>query len=371
MDSTYEAVSDMLVESPNGFLQYRDELAGWWASLSREGQENARSFWLESWNGDSDYYIDRIGRGRMYVPSNTISVLGATQPGKLRSYLQGAIRGDSSDDGMVQRHQMLVWPDASSEWKQVDAWPDNHAKADVLEVFRRLDRLDPIAIGAIQEDGDDLPYLRFTPEAQVVFDEWLGQLERQLRSDRDPAHLESHFSKYRSLIPSLALIFHLIDEGQGAVGITAISRAIQWDDYLASHARRAYGGSHGATIDAAKKLLKRIADGELKDGFSIRNVYISHQAGLATKEEAQEAVDVLEDFGWLRSVKIKTDGRPSITCQLHPKISECLKGEGIKSIKSPPAPPFDTFDTSPTQGNRDFGRTLLDSEIDLIGGAWA
>ena len=214
MDGTYEAVADMLTESPNGFLQYRDELAGWWASLSREGQENARSFWLECWNGDGDYYIDRIGRGRVYVPSNTVSVLGATQPGKLRSYLQGAIRGDSSDDGMIQRHQMLVWPEISTEWIKVDDWPDNQAKLQVLEVFRRLDQIDPFAIGATQDDQNDFPYLRFTTEAQDVFDEWLGILERQLRSDRDPPHLESHFSKYRSLIPSLALIFHLVDGGK-------------------------------------------------------------------------------------------------------------------------------------------------------------
>lgn len=343
MDSTYEAVSDMLKESPNGFLQYRDELAGWWASLSREGQENARSFWLEVWNGDGDYYIDRVMRGRMYIPSNTVSVLGATQPGKLRAYIAGAIKGDSTDDGMIQRHQMLVWPDASSEWKQVDQWPDTAAKREVVEVFRRLDRLEPHNVQAIQEDGDDFPYLRFNAEAQVAFDEWLGKLERQLRSDSEPPHLESHFSKYRSLIPSLALIFHLSDGHAGSVRIESLHRAIRWGEYLASHARRAYGGAHSSAIEAGRRLLKKLVDGHLHHTFSIRDVYVSGWTGLTTAEDATAAVNLLADFGWLLVSKIKTGGRPTVTCQAHPKIAILYQRGTDRTDKSQFHSTFDGF----------------------------
>ncbi len=378
MDGTYEATADMLNESPNGFLQYRDEMAGWWASLSREGQENARSFWLECWNGDGDYYIDRVGRGRMRIPSNTVSVLGATQPGKLRAYLQGAIKGDSTDDGMIQRHQMLVWPDSSDTWVKVDRWPDTDAKNMALEVFRRLNKIDPSSIGAEQNDGDEFPFLRFSADAQMLFDDWLERLEIQLRSDEDPDHLESHFSKYRSLVPSLALVFHLIDSGQGPVGVNATQRAIDWSKYLASHARRAYGGTHGAKLDGAKKILKRIAAGELKGGFSVRDVYKTHQAGLDNTEEATEAIGLLEDFGWLRTVKIQTSGRPTYACLLHPKIDEFLSREGIKSTKRAAAGAFDTFDTSSTQENSkktepvDSSSNVLDQEeVDRLGDMFA
>lgn len=322
MDSTYEAVSDMLKESPNGFLQFRDELAGWWATLSRDGQENARSFWLEVWNGDGDYYIDRVGRGRMYVPSNTVSVLGATQPGKIRAYLAGAIKGDSTDDGMIQRHQMLVWPDTSSDWHQVDQWPDTQAKRDVLDVFRRLAQLEPAHVQAIQGDGDDFPYLRFDNAGQAVFDEWLGRLERDLRSDKDPPHLESHFSKYRSLIPSLALIFHLVDGRTGSVGIESVARAIKWGGYLATHARRVYGGAHCSAIEGGRRILKKIADGDLHRTFTVRDVYVAGWTGLTTSEDATAAINLLADFGWVRVSKVTTGGRPSLSCQAHPQFSD-------------------------------------------------
>jgi putative DNA primase/helicase len=38
--------------------------------------------------------------------------------------------------------------------------------------------------------------------------------------------LEGHFAKYRKLSPALALINHLADGGEGAVGQTALRRAL-------------------------------------------------------------------------------------------------------------------------------------------------
>ena len=54
------------------------------------------------------------------------------------------------------------------------------------------------------------PYLRFDPEAGERFKVWLSDLMARLRSDDMHPALESHFSKYRSLIPSMALLHHLM-----------------------------------------------------------------------------------------------------------------------------------------------------------------
>jgi hypothetical protein len=54
----------------------------------------------------------------------------------------------------------------------------------------------------------------------------------------DPA-LESHFAKYRKLVPSLALICHFADGGRGSIGRGAMIHALGWADYLKSHAVRA------------------------------------------------------------------------------------------------------------------------------------
>ncbi len=58
------------------------------------------------------------------------------------------------DDGLVQRFQLLVWPDTSERWVNLDCWPDAAAKQLVFEVFQRLDTLD----GAECDDDGALSY---------------------------------------------------------------------------------------------------------------------------------------------------------------------------------------------------------------------
>lgn len=48
-------------------------------------------------------------------------------------------------------------------------------------------------------------------------------------------------AKYRSLVPSLALLIHLADGGRGPVSLSALDKAVGWARYLFSHARRIYG----------------------------------------------------------------------------------------------------------------------------------
>ena len=98
--------------------------------------------------------------------------------------------------------------------------------------------------GAILEDGNKIPYLRFSPDAQELFKDWISDLENRLRNSEETPAVQEHLGKYRSLMPSLALIFHLLDVADGKVfgnvTITSAQLAAAWCDYLESHARRIY-----------------------------------------------------------------------------------------------------------------------------------
>src|SRR6476646_6676653 len=118
-DCTVEKLGILLNQNPNGFTAFRDELSGLLEHLDREGQEGARAFYLESWDGTGRFTYDRIGRGTLDIESTTVSVMGGSQPGKFWSYLQSAIRGGAGDDGLSQRFQLLVYPDVSKDWRNV------------------------------------------------------------------------------------------------------------------------------------------------------------------------------------------------------------------------------------------------------------
>ncbi len=211
-DSSIEKMGEILSANPNGVLVFRDELTGFLRSLEREGQEAGRAFYLESWNGTGRFTYDRIGRGTVDIEACCISILGGIQPGPLGDYLRGVARGGAADDGLIQRFQLLVWPDPNGEWRNVDRWPNRDAKERAYEVFARLDSL--VDVGG-ERDDTNIPYLRCESEAQGLFVEWRAELEARLRTGELPEALESHLAKYRSLVPSLGLLIHLADVGGG------------------------------------------------------------------------------------------------------------------------------------------------------------
>ncbi len=94
----------------------------------------------------------------------------------------------------------------------------------MIEVFQRLNTLEPAAGGAAELTPEEVPFLRFDAEAQEFCDAWRADLEQQLRAAEDHPVLLSHFAKYRSLMPSLEMLGPLIDGVDG--GTTGpVSRA--------------------------------------------------------------------------------------------------------------------------------------------------
>jgi Protein of unknown function (DUF3987) len=322
-DSTVEKLGELLNENPNGLLVFRDELTGLLRQLDREGHDSDRAFYLEAWNGNGRFTYDRIARGTIDIEACCVSILGGIQPGPLGHYLRSAMQGGEGDDGLLQRFQLLVWPDITQEWVNVDRWPDSEAKRRAYGVLTRLNALTSSEVDAVcDEEHGGIPYLRFSDEAQVVFDEWRSVLEYRLRQGHEHPAIEAHLAKYRSLIPSLALLIHLADGGKYPVDTDALGRACAWGEYLESHARRVY--SHGVAPDdmAARELAVRICAGDIEGGFTARDVYRRHWAGLATREETEKAIAVLIELNWLHEVVEPTGGRPSAKYLVHPRVME-------------------------------------------------
>ena len=319
-DFSVEALGVILQGNPNGTLAYRDELIGLLKSLDKEGNEGARGFFLSAWSGLDSYTFDRIGRGlNMRIEACCLSLLGSIQPSVIGGYLRQAVAGGGGD-GLLSRFQLLVWPDIAGQWRDVDRWPDTEAKAKAYATFERLDALNPAGIGATVEDGS-IPYLRFDADAQALFSEWRANFEPRIRSGNDHAAFEAHLSKYRKLVPALALLIHLADNpAGGAIGETALLKSLAWAEYLESHAKRAYASVTQADVEGARALLHRIRRREVSNPFVPRDVYLKHWACLSKPEEAHEAVRLLADLDYLRKEEQATGGRPKGVIWINPKV---------------------------------------------------
>jgi hypothetical protein len=351
-DCTVEKLGELLQENPEGLLLFRDELVGWLRNMDRDGHEGDRAFYLESWTGGKPFTYDRIGRGSTYIERVTLSVLGGIQPGPLRSYVSQAAGGGAGDDGLLQRFQLLVWPDSPKEWRNVDRWPDTEAKNVVWKIFQRL-----AALSLPTTDEADAPSTRFGPDAQEVFDDWRAGLEHRLRSEDMAAVLEAHLAKYRSLVPSLALISHLVEETSPLlpVGIQHVQRAIAWAEYLESHARRVYATALDPAMTAAIALAERVE--QLQEPFTARDVYRRGWSGLG-REALPGALDVLVELGHLLpDERGEGGGRPTTVYRINPRAKKNAHTQGHRTDKTDKRGVdggFGGFGSTPSQECEDF-----------------
>ena len=273
-DTTYEKLGVILGENPNGILVFRDELISLLLDLDKEEKCNARSFFMSAWNGDSGYTFDRIIRGTCHIEHACVSLMGAATPSRISRYIANVEKTGMGGDGLIQRFGFMIWPDIRPEWTNVDKAPNRDAREAAFAAFDRLDKIAMNDVGAELEPYDDTPFLRFSPDADRLFVQWREPLEMQLRAGGSTPMLDAHFSKYRKLVPALALVNHLSNpRGGGPIPEAVLHSALRFAGYLASHARRIYAsGEAGDTAEAARAILEKIRKGDLLDGFKLREI---------------------------------------------------------------------------------------------------
>jgi hypothetical protein len=329
-DVTFEKLQELMSVNPLGMIEIRDELTGLLASFERKGHEGERQFYLTAWNGYSPYTIDRIKRGTTRLPHCCLSVIGGIQPNPLREYLTDLHNRRSYSDGMIQRFQLIVWPDRRPDYKYVDRHPDSAAAQKVQAVFDRILQFAP-----------DAPLrFKFAPDAQEVFVSWYKELERRLRQEIVDPNLNAHLGKYRGLMPALSLIFHIAERvANGSVGFVGLMAgtpesnpvslehallAVRWCEYLESHARRVYSVFSPRDL-AAQSLGRRIRQREVGANgvFTCRDIYVKGWSGLKEPDDTKTALQVLETKGWIRPLDSKPSsvgGRPSDRYEVNPKV---------------------------------------------------
>ena len=301
---------------------FRDELMGLLASWEREGREGDKAFYLEGWNGTGSFSIDRIGRGSQFIKSLCLSVFGGIQPDLLERYL-GNIVNSMDNDGRIQRFQVLVYPEQPT-WAWTDRYPVKGAREAVRDMFDRLAEFDPVQDGAApSDDFVKLPYFTFDDAAQQVFIVWSTELNIQRMPSEANPMLKQHLGKFEKLFCAMALILHLAEGKLGPVDEACAIRAAAWCEYLEGHAKRIYGLVETGKTSTAKMISRRISDGKLSNGFTARDVWKKGWGGIKTTADAEAALAVLEEHGWIVGQEDGQDaGRPTTRYAINPKARD-------------------------------------------------
>jgi hypothetical protein len=228
------------------------------------------------------------------------------QPSRIAPIVRGAMSG-TNNDGLIQRLQMTVWPDKIGSWEWVDRAPNALARIAYDKVFRDLYDL---TIG----DTDEPVVLRFSPESQDLFRQWMAEIQTEARAGTLASTLESHILKMPKTVATLALLFELIDGGRSVVNEDATRRALGWADYLRSHANRLYSAGEQMAEDGARRIIERRH--QLPEQFTPRDIQRKAWASLADRDAVVSAIEMLVTSHHCREVPPvmgQSGGRPSLS----------------------------------------------------------
>src|SRR6476646_2700491 len=104
--------------------------------------------------------------------------------------------------------------------------------------------------------------------------------------------------------------------------------AVQWCDYLESHARRIYALANNPSLAAALALSHKFQDPDVslgawpETGFTAHDVERKHWTGLNLPALVSSALARLEESHWIRVkefVASKTGGRPTVRYEINPR----------------------------------------------------
>ena len=69
----------------------------------------------------------------LFLPTQMLSIFGGIQPSKLSSLLPAK---SSGSDGLLQRFQLLVYPEQKKSWNKIDRKPNTEAFKRLINVFK-------------------------------------------------------------------------------------------------------------------------------------------------------------------------------------------------------------------------------------------
>lgn len=305
-DVTTEHAQDVCKDSPNGVLDYEDELSGWFARIEKYGSKgnSDASFWLKAYGG-GQYAVGRVGRGAFVIENLSITVLGAIQPDTIKR-----IMADSVDNGLIQRF-IPVLLNPAEEDKDIPAPPVQEDYEDMLGSLMNL-KAPTNFFGAQPVTFDD--------EAQEIRKALVTKHYRMNRAlEEHNPKLASAIGKYDGLFPRLCLIWHCIEHVSSGGAADSLPTVITGDTasrvadfihgFILQHTQAFYAGLNGLTSDFEKvQAVGGYILAHKLDTVTMRTIGRNVRAMRnVTRDDASRVFEQLEAMGWLEQANKRSD----------------------------------------------------------------
>jgi len=315
-DSTIEKVAALLATAaPKGLLIIRDEIAGWFESMTAYNQAG-RSFWIESYGG-RPYRVERQKLAQpIVIPHHAVAVYGSTQPDKLVRLMKDA------DDGLLARF-LWVWPDPV-EFHIGQKAPGIAWAIDALDKLRELDLV----------PGDPPTPLMVPLAGEAIADiEEFGR-SMQRRQAWTSGFLCSAYGKARGWVVRLSLVLEylwwcaasgFVEPPTRVSERAVVGAAVLVEEYFIPMAERVYGDvglpeAERLTTTLARWIWRQMPALEI---VNAREVQRHKLPGLRAADKVATAINGLIEADWLRAVPSRAGssaGRQRMDYAVNPQL---------------------------------------------------
>lgn len=326
----------VMMEKGRGLSLILDELAGLMLNMSRYNTGSDRPFYLECHSGGA-YQVDRMGRDTLFIPDTYLNIFGGIQPDVARRLFSVE---PGTDDGFLERFGLMAYPEVSTSWENIDRQPDIEGRNRYNDLCQRLAEANWFEVLNCDQsvlEGHAKPFCRLSGEAQEIFDSWLIDHMKAVRSIAADDPISGMMAKARGLVGRLALVLHLAAwaSGETASPMTveplALTRALTLlEDYLIPTWRRVMASFSKSLKDNGAMRIARMLTAKRLESIRPADITKLDWSGLRDREAVMAALGVLVDNDWLAEPERASGskgGRPSERFMVNPKALRVQLGD--------------------------------------------
>lgn len=296
-NATTEKLGELMVDNPRGLHWYSDELAVWFGqhdAYARGSGGVDRGMALQAFDG-GHFRFDRITRGEIDIENFSYSLIGTTQPDKIKGVVK-----NMSDDGLLQRF-ITIELENEILYGNEDRLPNAKFTKNWDDCISMIWGWGTDGKGGTIELDDD---------AQAIRDEFYRWHTRLSGSEGLPNMLRGHLSKWDAIFPRLMLCYHAFGCAQSGNHICNLKisgrtaeRAVNFmKRYLMPNALRFFGATVSGG-DATYVLAKMIA-GMVLGNNMLRVTNRDLQRAFKKWRDAPEwqkvaVIRLMKESGWL------------------------------------------------------------------------
>jgi hypothetical protein len=291
VDTTTEALAELMATNPRGLFCVNDELAGWLGSIDRYKTQKQRcsaeqAFLLSAFDGDSHSIDRRTGQNRhLHIPRASLWVTGGIQPGVLANFMGKAER----EAGLLARLLLASPPTRPLTYSDDEVSSVTAARFE--EVVSRLFAL----------EGEETVLL--SEEAKRLWITFHNQTARE--AARLPPDLAAAWIKSAGTALRIALIVYLASPSGNAVSVDTMRQAITLTEWFKNEYERTYrslgfGASRSGQAPAEPDTELKAWIEKQPDGVAVRDIQRKGPAKFRGAGVAAACVDRLAAAGELQ-----------------------------------------------------------------------